>query len=77
MIVADLTTQLLVERIRKLEAETVRMVPGKVAQVSPLKVTFNGTTASAVTVASTTFTVGQVVNVLYLPFSKPVVLPIV
>ena len=53
------------------------MVPGKVAQVSPLKVTLNGTTATAVTVASSTFTVGQVVNVLYLPYSKPVVLPIV
>lgn len=74
---ADLVTQRLIERINKLETECVRLVPGKVAQVSPLKVTFNGTTALAVTVAASTFTVGQQVNVLHLAYSKPVVLPII
>ena len=74
---ADETTQRLLDRIARLEADTVRMVAGKVTQVSPLKVSFNGTTATAVTTASATFTVGQSVNVLYLPYSKPVVLPIV
>lgn len=74
---ADETTSRLLERISRLEAESVRLVVGKVTQVSPLKVSFNGTTASAVTVASATFTVGQVVNVLYLPYSKPIVLPII
>lgn len=74
---ADETTSRLLERISRLEAESVRLVVGKVTQASPLKVSFNGTTASAVTVASATFTVGQVVNVLYLPFSKPIVLPII
>lgn len=74
---ADETTLRLLERINRLENESVRMVAGKVAQVSPLKVTFNGTTASAVTVTTATFTVGQSVNVLFLPYSKPVVLPII
>lgn len=74
---ADETTSRLLERISRLEAETVRCVSGKVTQVSPLKVSFNGTTASAVTVSASTFTVGQVVNVLYLPYSKPIVLPII
>lgn len=74
---ANFAMQRLLERINKLETECVRLVPGKVAQVSPLKVTFNGTTATAVTIASATFTVGQQVNVLYLAYSKPVVLPII
>lgn len=73
----DATTARLVDRIERLERESVRLAVGKVAQVSPLKVTFNGTTASAVTVASATFTVNEVVNVIHLPYSKPIVLKIV
>ena len=74
---ADLVTRKLVDRIAQLEREAIRVTPGQVAQVSPLKVTFNGTTALAVTVASTTFTVGQQVNVLFASYSKPIVLPII
>lgn len=73
----DATTQRLIDRIERLERESVRHAVGKVSQVSPLKVTFNGTTAAAVTVASATFTVNEVVNVLFLPYSKPIVLKIV
>lgn len=74
---ADDTTLRLLERINRLESESVRMMPGKITQVSPLKVSYNGTTAGAVTVTTASFTVGQNVNVLFLPFSKPVVLPII
>lgn len=74
---ADLTTQKLLDRISRLERESVRLIPGTIAQVSPLKVTFEGTTALAVKVVSTTFTVGQVVNVLHVGYSKPIVLPII